>query len=33
LVHSTSIDPEDVVYWVRKSKRLLDQLELAGSGG
>ena len=27
LVQSTSLDSEDVAYWVMRSKRLLDQLE------
>ncbi len=27
LVHSTTVDPEDVAHWVRKSRRMLDVLD------
>lgn len=33
LVHSSSVDTEDVSHWVRKSKKLLDQLEKGANGG
>lgn len=32
LVHSATVDAEDVAHWVRKSKRLLDVLESDGHG-
>jgi hypothetical protein len=33
LVHSQSVDPDDVAYWVRKSEQLLDVLGTKRHGG
>jgi hypothetical protein len=33
LVHSATVDSEDVAHWVRKSKKLLDALERSNYGG